>query len=277
MTEPQQAYAQYAISTWRYLRLAMVGIVLALATAVVIEVIKAHGHCVKTSISAYYYSPVRALFVAALVGIGICMICLRGSSQLEDVLLNLAGMFAPIVALVPTPKAGGCPVVAHPAAGVGAAVANNVAAFLVAGGGALLVAGALAAGRDGGWMPLIGWLAGVALWSIALLVFLLARRPFVHDAHYAAALSMFLCLIAVTVDNARGCRGHRGLRAARNPYVLIAAAMVAAAVAAVVAAALGWQYWVIATEIALISLFAAFWITQTVDLWRPGLRPTQPG
>jgi hypothetical protein len=66
MTEPQQAYAQYTISTWRYLRLAMVGIVLALATAVVIEVIKAHGHCVKTSISAYYYSPVRALFVAAL-------------------------------------------------------------------------------------------------------------------------------------------------------------------------------------------------------------------
>lgn len=55
------------------------------------------------SINAYYYTPVRGMFAGALLGIGVCLVCIRGSTTVEDVLLNAAGMLAPVVALIPTP------------------------------------------------------------------------------------------------------------------------------------------------------------------------------
>ena len=64
--------------------------------------------CFQTSISAYYYTPVHGVFIGALVAVGTCLICLRGNTDAEDILLNLAGMFAPVVALVPTPGTGSC-------------------------------------------------------------------------------------------------------------------------------------------------------------------------
>src|SRR5205085_6408417 len=55
------------------------------------------------SISAYYYTPVRGMFAGALLAIGACLVCIRGSTTVEDILLNVAGMLAPVVALIPTP------------------------------------------------------------------------------------------------------------------------------------------------------------------------------
>jgi hypothetical protein len=98
----------FAIKTWRYLRLAMIALVVGLAAAVIYEVARRGGDCVQTSISAYYYTPARAIFIGALIAIGACLICLRGSRDWEDILLNVAGMLAPVVALVPTPAPGVC-------------------------------------------------------------------------------------------------------------------------------------------------------------------------
>ena len=99
---------EFTIKTWRYLRLGMIALVIALSAAITYEVIRRDDGCVQTSISAYYYTHAQAIFVGSLIAIGACLICLRGSTEPEDILLNLAGMLAPVVAIVPTPHAGKC-------------------------------------------------------------------------------------------------------------------------------------------------------------------------
>ena len=94
----------FAIKSYRYLRLSIVVVVLALLASVLIE--RSHVDCFQESISAYFYTPVQAMFVSALVVIGVCLIAVRGRTTGEDVLLNLAGVLAPIVAFVPTTSSG---------------------------------------------------------------------------------------------------------------------------------------------------------------------------
>ena len=64
--------------------------------------------CLQPSISAYYYTPVGAVFIGVLVTMGVCLVALKGNTDGEDVLMNLAGMLAPGVAFIPTPDAGTC-------------------------------------------------------------------------------------------------------------------------------------------------------------------------
>jgi hypothetical protein len=54
------------------------------------------------SVSAYYYTPAQAFFVGGLIGLGACMIALKGTTLVQDIALNLGGAFAAIVAIVPT-------------------------------------------------------------------------------------------------------------------------------------------------------------------------------
>ena len=95
-----------AITTYRYLRISMVGAVLLLAVSIAIE--RAQVDCWQTSVSAYYYTPVRAIFVGVLMAVGLCLIAIKGSTTWEDATLNAAGMLAPIVAVVPTSDVGTC-------------------------------------------------------------------------------------------------------------------------------------------------------------------------
>jgi hypothetical protein len=264
----------YAIKTWRYLRLAMIVVVLGLGVAIGFERSKTHPHCFQHSISAYYYTPVQAFFVGALVVIGACLVCLKGSSQAEDVLLNLAGMFAPVVAFVPTPSSGSCMSVPDASQDRNANVANNMFALLVVGAIGLLILLVLAvrAAVQGATPPalaLAGYCLVFALWLTATLVFALARHFFIHHAHYAAAVAMFACILVVAVIN--GFEPTTNVKA-KPVYLGIASAMVLAAIVIGIAGALGWDYWVLGIEIALISLFAIFWVTQTAELWHDGLR-----
>lgn len=262
----------YAVKTWRYLRLAIVGLVIGLVVAIAFERSKVHPGCFQTSISGYYYTPVRGYFVGALVGIGACMVCLRGSTPVEDVLLNLAGMFAPVVALVPDPDPGSC--TSFPATTLGRQinVANNITALLAVGALALLLAGVLLA-RTGATAPgLVGYAVAAGLVVATGLVFWRARSKFVENAHYAAALLMFACIVAIVCSNALGYKQKRNVRAVRNPYLAIALAMVGSLLGMYIASRTGWEYWIIVVEITLISLFAVFWIIQTVELWGSGVR-----
>lgn len=56
----------------------------------------------KESLSAYYYTGMRDLFVGLLVAIGACLYLYKGFSTSENVALNLAGIFVVGVALFPT-------------------------------------------------------------------------------------------------------------------------------------------------------------------------------
>ncbi len=103
--EPDPALA--AVKTYNWLRIALAALVLLLYSAVVLEWWAA-GQCLQTSISAYYYTPVHAVFVGVLVTMGVCLVALKGNTNGEDVLMNLAGLLAPGVAFIPTPGAEEC-------------------------------------------------------------------------------------------------------------------------------------------------------------------------
>ena len=158
--------------SYRYLRLAMVGLLLCLAAAVGYQ--RWGQGDVLGSVSAYYYTPAQAFFVGGLIGLGACMIALKGTTPVEDIFLNLGGMFAAIVALVPTGRdadyraavracreAGtplltqkastgqlDCPTVQALEAAAKANVDNNLFALLVVGAIAL-VAAFVVARKDG--------------------------------------------------------------------------------------------------------------------------------
>ena len=55
-----------------------------------------------TSISAYYYTSMRDLFVGALAAIGVFLFCYRGTDTQDNVLTNIAGACAIAIGLLPT-------------------------------------------------------------------------------------------------------------------------------------------------------------------------------
>lgn len=77
----QKSYAEqdHAVVTWRYLRVAMVVLVLGLGVSIVIESVwEVDPTCWLTSISGYYWTPVHGYFAGALVSIGVCLAVPRG-------------------------------------------------------------------------------------------------------------------------------------------------------------------------------------------------------
>lgn len=96
-----------ALRTYMMLRLGMAAVILGLFVSVGYD--RARFGCWQPSISAYYYTPVRAVFIGALITLGFSMVVLWGKHWVEDCLLNLAGLLAPIVAFVPTSDPKACP------------------------------------------------------------------------------------------------------------------------------------------------------------------------
>jgi hypothetical protein len=262
----------FAVKTWRYLRLAMVALVLGLAVSIAYEYWKVDGECFQTSISAYYYTPVRGYLVGALVSVGVCLFCLKGSKAWEDILLNLAGLFAPLVALVPTPGTGTCGSILGTTADRNANIANNVTALLAVGfvGLAILAFNGLR-GRPTR-SSIVGFVIAVVAWGVTAAVFWLDRSLFVDNGHYTAAVLMFVCFLLVVASNALGFKEKTAAATPRNRYGVIAAAMVASVIVIGAAGLLGWDYWILLLEAVLITLFAVFWVIQTIELWDQGLR-----
>jgi hypothetical protein len=89
-----------SLKTYRYLRIAMMAVVAALAYSVVTE--WRRDHCLLDAISLYYYTPARPVFIGAMVAIGVALLAVKGKTPIEDICLSLAGMMAPLVAFIPT-------------------------------------------------------------------------------------------------------------------------------------------------------------------------------
>jgi hypothetical protein len=273
----------YTVKTYRYLRIAMVMLLLLLAVAVLIEHVHTDPRCFQTSISAYYYTPAQAIFVGTLIAVGVCMVVLKGSTEGEDILLNLAGMLAPVVALVPTPSKGRCFSVAGAQPDIAANVANNIPAIFLAGLAGLVITFVLGS-RDGRHDP--RHLAGMGVAAAVLLGgfawFLLGRDSFIDHAHYGAAFPLFVCIIGVVLINARwyGVRttGSAEMgQSLRNRYTVIAVLMVVLPLALwLVSKAVTWDHLVLWVEAVLLLLFAGFWLIQTRELWTEGVRDTTP-
>jgi hypothetical protein len=277
----------YSIKTYRYLRMAMVAMIALLGAALVIEWSKTDPSCLQNSISAYYYTPVRAIFVGSLITIGVCMVVLKGNTEPEDILLNVAGLLAPAVALVPTPGRGTCHSVPVDLGDAAANVANNMLALFVIGAPCLVLT-AIFVIRDriahpDRWTPMyvLGLGVSALIFGGGIVWFFADRSGFIGNAHYAAAIVMFVCIVAVVLLNAeqfrRKQRKHAVPHSPANRYSVIALAMVVAPFAMLGWRALfGWEHAVLWIEGVLILLFAAFWLSQTQELWNEGIRQELP-
>jgi len=271
-----------SIATYRYLRISMVGAVVLLAVSVAIE--RWQVDCWQTSVSAYYYTPVRAIFVGMLMAIGMCLIVIKGSTQWEDAALNAAGMLAPIVAVVPTSDVGTCwsqtpiplPVKddGELADWVVANIDNNVTALIVTGILGLIVAAVIAsiATRNVRAVAEIGpvhmrlGLLGAMAFLVGGAVVFAFWNDFDTRAHGLAAVTMFLFLALAVGINAWQRRAGPAPRVYCLLYASIAILMVLAAVDMF---PLGsrWTHMVLILEATEITLFAVFWLVQTNEHW----------
>lgn len=263
--------------TYRYLRGAMVVMVIMLLSALAIQGFGAP--CWQSSISAYYYTPVHTVFVGSLSALGILLIAYRGSKDSEDVLLALAGIMAFVVAMVPTARpevicGTGLPV-DYP---LDAGVTNNIWALMIA----LTCAQGLAHAtgiRKGRTPDLSPWgkRARWAFWvsvAVGTGTFLLQRPTFDKYAHYVAATILFIAITLVVFINAYlvDKQVTENKRFYYNIYRIIGWAMVLTLPAVTALHYLlnrlgSWDQTVLVIEVLLIAEFAAFWAFQTVELW----------
>lgn len=64
------------------------------------------GSSLQSSMSAYYYTGMRDVFVGSLFAVGVALYLYRGFSSAENVVLSVAGVLAVCVALFPTQGGG---------------------------------------------------------------------------------------------------------------------------------------------------------------------------
>jgi uncharacterized membrane protein len=270
-----------AVKTYRYLRIALIVLIIALAASVVLE--RVHATHLQESISAYYYTPAHSVLVATLVGLGACLIALKGCNDTEDLLLNIAGMLAPIVALVPTTEPSD--IYGSKALTISKArvlIGNNVVALLIAGAVALLVAWFVERSKRGNavanirMVDAVGLAVAVALILVGGGIYWQARGFFLANAHTASAIAMFAVVGLVVVLNSQRAGVERKPRY-QLYYALAAGVMASGLVVFAVHFAWGsWKAWNFFLESVEILGFAAFWIVQTFELWDLGVGAPVP-
>lgn len=263
-----------ALETYRYLRGGVPVMLVMLGVAIVIEAVR--SHTVLTSISAYYFTSAHAVFIGSICVMGALLIVYRGVKPTEDVLLNLAGTLACVVAFVPTTRPSpDVPVGLMP----DATVVDNVWALTVA----------LLLSRIASWAmyrrthttPDLGAIARAAMWLqrlvLAVGIIALASAPgwFVANAHGVAAVILFAAIIATVFLTA--FVADKGVVDSANPvlyqriYRWVAVAMALTLVAAVVVhyAFNEFSHVVIVVEVVLLAEFFVYWAVQTVEKWNP--------
>lgn len=94
--------ADYIVETYFVLRLVIAIGAMILPVGLIVWATTAPSVSMQNSISAFYYTPARGLFVGVVVAIGVALMAYRGYTRGENILLNTAGTLAIVVALVPT-------------------------------------------------------------------------------------------------------------------------------------------------------------------------------
>jgi hypothetical protein len=265
----EQDLGDFAVKTYRYLRLSIVIVVAALLASVALEARAVEWSWLE-SISAYYYTPAHSVFVGGLVAIGVALIAVRGSGDIEDMLLNVAGVLAPIVAFVPTTALTDADVTSARVVLEGnpeAFIDNNVWAMAI--GGAIAVAVVLALAirsrKAKVGAPDVNTWIGISL-SGALLIagviwYAAARESFLERAHGG-----------VMLINALNARPRY-----RLTYAILFSVMVLSGLGTLVLKlTVDPNHLVLWVELLELTPFAIFWAVQTVELWKGGVRGAEP-
>ena len=274
------------VAIYRDLRVAMVVLMVMLAAGVIIEKISAP--CWQSAISTYYYTSAHSIVIAALVALGTLFIIYRGSSDTEDVLLTLAGVSALTAAIVPQDRPSdlcdgpaNLPLDFDDNANV--AMLPNVWAVAIALGlGYVVIWSVMLVQWRRGHRPEPRRLGGIVslcvFWLImvlGLIALLFFRDKFLKYAHAAAAVLLLSAFIATTfctayvvgLEDPSKSAHQRGYK---RIYWGIAWLMLATLIAVLWvhrSRGLG-GHWGLLAEVALILEFAAYWVVQTIDLWK---------
>lgn len=270
--------------TYLALRFAMLLLTALLAVSIVVQALAVDEFCFLHSISAYYHTAVRNVFVGALCAIGACLIVYRGNIDKENVALDYSGFMAFVVAFVPTEYDQVCSLagVSSPSeAAIADAVANNVLAVLV-----IALAAAVAAWRLPWLRPNPGGplrrfagtavIVTVVLLAVGLVFFFVEQELFVRHGHAVAAVLLFAGIIAVVFFNARDFAAKRAVSLWRNRYGVMAVVMTLSVIGSVALYWLGMRHAVLVAEALLIGEFALFWGMQTAELRNREVRPAEP-
>lgn len=250
----------------------------------------------QTSISGYYYTAARPVFVAALCAIGACLVLYHADDP-ENLLLDIAGFLAFIVAFVPTAIVFDSPppgtINVPTATEVADVVKVSVASLLVAGLAAVSIAWTLWRREfDVGPGERKPTHTGQALTTclaalvLGLITFLFASTLIENHAHWFAAVSMFVLLFFVVLANARRVdptdppsgfwnsvrwsvrtlltrNGQRGTPF--RLYVNVARSMPASVAVLGLLGWAGFAHWIFWVEAILVLLFGIFWQRQTAE------------
>ena len=279
---PEDATAR---GTYRYLRVAPPIIAAFLFTGVAVASFQ--GWAIQTSISAYYYTPAHSVFIAALCAIGVCLSVNQGNSRSEDILLNFAGFFAFIVAMVPTGAGVKNEAIEQSLNGHATLVYdtqpgifNNVLAIAVAAVITQIVRAKLSvkageptdlAKTTDPW-PRRWFFIGSLVLAVLAAWALFSGPTFRTHGHNVSAVTMFVFILFVMWSNWRATRSDP-TNAYAGAYRRIAFALVGTLVLLIGAWFLLGSYTVIVAEFVLIAEFAIFWIVQSRELWDVESRP----
>ena len=269
------------LMSYRFLRCGIVAAAVTLVVSVVFEIVQTG--CVRNSISVYFYSPVRTIFTGSLMAVGLCLVILQGDNDIEEVSLNLAGLFAPMVAVVPTGLSTVCDArfanLSDPerntlVAGIEAATRDGLQNNLVAYFGVVLVALVLLLVfprqfvRDGTrliWMrvAVVGYIVVVAAFAVSAWRVSSGEQSWAHNL---AAILMFVAFGVVVAHNG-WFRGHvPGWY--QNACRAIVVAMVGAVLVFFWMRSQDVSWALFALEAAELVLFATFWLVQTIVFWQ---------
>lgn len=296
MTVPEDT-ASTSQKTHRYLRLSLVLLVFALLVSVAVETVVVSwqpfelGWDLLPSISHYFYTPARSVFVGALVSASVVLLALSGRNR-ATTLLDIAAVFAPLIAIVPTgiaptqrvdgltcPVSGDC----VPAEYLDE-VRSGVAVYAVVVITTVTVTAVIRA-RKRIRTPsatLVSIVAIAVALGVAALAFVpglnegfpFPVRPFPTSIHFLATLLFFGTFAAVPVFHSRGPLDERETAPTRRQqltYRWIAGLMIADLLLLVAALALrgplGDIPLVLIGETVALLLFAWFWWVQTFQRW----------
>lgn len=264
--------------TYRYVRLGIIGAVLAIFVSL-IAIGTTTGW--PPSISALYYTPGQTVFVGALFAIALGLLALSGHS-VEQALLDLAAVVAPLIAVVPTViKTGDVPGVTVDCVEVPCvpeqyvpAIANGMVTFAVIGGAGVVLAVVLAvAQRTISRGLLVAIAAAAAIIAGMTIWWAVDPESYVPSAHLVATVAFlaFMALVALMAAAGAGGTPYRGLYGALSVLFVLSLIFVVTVQLMQLGgvdlnASTGAPLILIGESIAL-AVFAMFWLAQTVQKW----------
>jgi hypothetical protein len=264
--------------TYRYVRLAIVGAVVLMLVSLA-AVSFANGPV--TSLSALFYTPGRSVFVGSLFAISLALIALSGHS-LEQALLDIAALFAPVIAIVPTPVVtGDAPGLVVDCGSTAPCVPadeldgiqNGMLSLTVVGvlGVALAVVLSVVQRTASRGTAVASAVAGVVVIGMALWA-LVAPASFVALAHLVATGAFFGIIAVVSAITAASAsapwRGvYRAVAIGIAVVLVLLLAVLGLRLAGIDLVADTGVPWVLVGELAVVGLFALFWIAQTAQYW----------